>query len=1062
MPIRVPASGPTPARVLIVGEAPGSDEERHGTPFIGVSGMELDRMLHDAGFIRAECRVTNVVPFRPPGNDIELWLTESKKDAAERRLTGFRNGQYFNELIRQGLTELAHEIRSTQPTVIIALGATALWALTGNRGITDWRGSVLPNSLVPGGPKVVPTYHPALILRQWDWRAVAVHDLRRALRESEYAEIRVPPYQFSVRPSYETCMETIATLHAKADRAVLPLSVDIETRAGFIACTGIAWSRLDALCIPQMCVETPDGYFPRDQEFAITTATRELLTHPNVRVIGQNFLYDAQYFGHHYGYVPRLVDDTMFMQHVSFAGMPKALDFLSSMYCDFHQFWKNEGKEWNPRTMPEDQLWVYNCLAGDTQVLMSDSTYKALEQVVVGDTLFAFEEVGSDKRYARRLKLAIVTNTKSTVKPVFRYSFSDGTYIDATQDHKLIATSGKHSKSQFLWKECQDLRVGERVVSCGKPWKLGFSYDDAWFAGILDGEGTVGFSRTDGKCYPRIGFSQKPGLVLNRALAVLASHGFSVRISEKPSATYVDINGGLTEQLRLLGVFKTSRLLHNFREMAWGEGLSGFSAVSRPRLVAITPLGDLPVYDITTTEGTFIANGVVVHNCKDAVITFEVWETLQKTISALGLDEVYQFQMKLWYCAFRAMLRGVRIDKELRKQLGLELLDEIAKREQELIDMLGHPLNPRSPVQMKRVFYEQLALPVQRNRKTHKPSLDDEALTKLCNKEPIIRPIVRNILEQRSIGVFNSTFVGALLDPDGRIRCSFNPAGTETYRLSSSKNAFGAGTNLQNIPKGDEDDVTLTDVDLRLPNIRKLFIPDVGCTIFDCDLSGADAQVVAWEADAKLLKQLFREKVKIHAFNARELYGNDAGPDGKREPYYSRTKQGGHLSNYGGTPRTLAATIGISVHEAERFQHRWFELHPEIRGWHRRIESELQTRRFIRNKFGYRRFYFGRVEELLPEALAWIPQSTVACVTNRAWEAIDREVHEVAVLLQVHDSLVGQYLTRCEERLLATMYPIMQITVPYDDPLIIPWGLKTSTRSWGDTEERKWPVIGAN
>jgi hypothetical protein len=85
----------------------------------------------------------------------------------------------------------------------------------------------------------------------------------------------------------------------------------------------------------------------------------------------------------------------------------------------------------------------------------------------------------------------------------------------------------------------------------------------------------------------------------------------------------------------------------------------------------------------------------------------------------------------------------------------------------------------------------------------------------------------------------------------------------------------------------------------------------------------------------------------------------------------------------------------------------------------------------------------------------------VACVTNRAWEAIDRLVPEIAILLQVHDSLVGQYLTSCEERLLVAMYPIMQIVIPYDDPLTIPWGLKTSTKSWGDGEERKWPALGA-
>lgn len=799
MAIPVPPCGPQPAKLLIVGDAPNSADERSGTPF---TTLELSRMLHDAGLIQAECRLANVVKLRPPKNDIKQWATESKKDAKLQELYHFRNGMYFNETIAQGLNDLATEIAHTQPTAIIALGGVALWALTGRCGITSWRGSVLPCSLVSSGPKVIPTYHPDVIARQWDWRAIAVHDLRRAVGELAYPEIRTPPYNFTVRPSFAAVMDTLAMLESRAQTAPIKLSVDIETRKPLIACTGLAWSRLDALCIPHMTVDGDKSYWPIDQELAIVQRLRDVLCNPRVEVVGQNFLYDAQYFAHHFGFAPNIVDDTMFQQHVAFAGMPKGLDVLSSLYCQFHQYWKHEGKEWEPKTIPEEQLWVYNC--------------------------------------------------------------------------------------------------------------------------------------------------------------------------------------------------------------------------------------------------------------KDAVITYEVRDELELTLTKLNLQEQYRFQMKLWHCAFTCMLRGVRIDQTLRKQLGLDLFSELAHREQELIDIVGHPLNPRSAKQMQDFFYTQLQLPAQRNRKTGNISLDDEALTKLCNKEPIIRPIVRNILEQRSIGVFNSTFVQAGLDADQRIRCSFNPAGTETYRLSSSKNAFGSGTNLQNVPKGDEEDITKLADDLRLPNIRKLFIPDPGYTIFDCDLAGADAQVVAWEAEDDLLKDLFRQRVKIHAHNAKDLFGGAAGVDGKQEPYYSRTKQGTHLSNYGGTARTLSSVIGISVHEAEKFQKRWFDIHPNIKKWHTRIEHELQTRRFVTNKFGYRRFYFGRVETLLPEALAWIPQSTVACVTNRAWHQIDSTLPEVEILLQVHDSLVGQYLTVLSQQLLTKLYPLLQITIPYDDPLVIPWGLKTSQKSWGDVEECKW------
>jgi DNA polymerase-1 len=629
--------------------------------------------------------------------------------------------------------------------------------------------------------------------------------LKRAVREAGFPEIRLPDYSFVVRPSVGAVLATLADLTACCDAEPFLLSVDIETRSQQIACIGLAWSSLDALCIPLLCVESPEGYWSPEDELAITVALRRLLTHPNCSVIGQNFLYDAQYFAKQYGYVPNVLADTMLMQHVAFPGTPKSLDYLSSMYCRFHQYWKGEGKLWNPKTTPEEQLWTYNC--------------------------------------------------------------------------------------------------------------------------------------------------------------------------------------------------------------------------------------------------------------KDAVITFEVYNTLVGVLHKCGLWEIFQRQMRLFTPVLRMMLRGVRIDAGYRKELATTLLGEIAERETSINNIAGFTLNPRSPKQMKAFFYDDLRLPIQFNRKTRKPSLDDEALDKLAKKEVLVRPLIKLIREIRSLGVFNSTFVGAALDTDGRIRCSFNISGTETFRFSSSENAFGSGTNLQNIPKGKEDDASLSADDLRLPNVRKLFIPDSGFTIADCDQSGADAQVVAWEANDDILKQLFRSGVKIHAHNAKDLYGADAGPDGKREPYYSRTKQGVHLSNYGGTARTLATTIGITIHEAEKFQRRWFDIHPGIKDWHRRIESDLQTRRFVANRFGYRRFYFGRVEELLPEALAWIPQSTVAIVTNTALERIDREFPAAELLLQVHDSLVFQYATAAEEQTLSRIRPLLAVVVPYDDPLVIPWGLKTSTKSWGACEDRKWPRV---
>ena len=412
------------------------------------------------------------------------------------------------------------------------------------------------------------------------------------------------------------------------------------------------------------------------------------------------------------------------------------------------------------------------------------------------------------------------------------------------------------------------------------------------------------------------------------------------------------------------------------------------------------------------------------YNCQDCVRTREVGEVSAAMIASLGLQEVEAFQQKLFWPALQAMQRGVRIDLNLRNQMGLTLHDEIILREEYFKGVLGHPLNPASPKQMQGLFYEDLKLPIQYNRKAGKssPTLDDKALTKLAAIEPLVRHLLKAIAEYRSLGVFLSTFVGAGLDVDNRMRCSFNLCGTETFRLSSSKNAFDTGMNMQNIPKGI---VAREPEDLDLPNIRRLFIPDPGFTFFDMDLSRADLYVVVWESGDEELKAALRMGVDMHILNAINLKGHSL-PDltwlveGHAEyerlaKQYKLARQLAksfiHGTNYGGGAKTMSIAAGITVREAEKFQATYFGKYPGIKAWHERTKAQLQTKHFVTNAFGYRRYYFDRVDGLLPEALAWVPQSTVACVINRAWVNIYKNLPAVQVLIQVHDSLAGQIPT---------------------------------------------------
>jgi DNA polymerase I-like protein with 3'-5' exonuclease and polymerase domains len=312
------------------------------------------------------------------------------------------------------------------------------------------------------------------------------------------------------------------------------------------------------------------------------------------------------------------------------------------------------------------------------------------------------------------------------------------------------------------------------------------------------------------------------------------------------------------------------------------------------------------------------------------------------------------------------------------------------------------------------------------------------------------------------------------------MRCSINVTGAKTLRFSTSLNAFGTGTNLQNLPKGtkiaqhvkelgpqsiselEKCGFKLADIDaeedsgaiqvvgkivyprLVFPNVRSFFIPDPDHIIMEWDLERADLQVVVWEADDSVLKQILREGVDLHAENAKVLGCSR-----------QMAKTFVHGTNYGGTARTMAKNCGVLVHQSELMQRRWFGAHPGIKTWHRRTEMQLATNRTITNRFGFRITFFDRMESLLPKALAWTPQSTVALAINIGLVEVAKHLPEVEFLLQVHDSLLLQVHKSHFPAIIPSIRKHIQVTIPYPDPLVIPTSCSWSDRSWGDAEPYK-------
>jgi DNA polymerase I-like protein with 3'-5' exonuclease and polymerase domains len=236
-----------------------------------------------------------------------------------------------------------------------------------------------------------------------------------------------------------------------------------------------------------------------------------------------------------------------------------------------------------------------------------------------------------------------------------------------------------------------------------------------------------------------------------------------------------------------------------------------------------------------------------------------------------------------------------------------------------------------------------------------------------------------------------------------------------------------------------------------MPNVRKMYVPDDGYTMFDLDLDSADLRIVTWESNCQELKSMFAQGLKPYVEVAKEYYHDPSIT--KRHPSYPAFKKLCHGTNYLGQAKSLAGQAGLLVHETERIQKWYFGKFPEIPKWHARLRATFMATGTVQNAFGNKVTFYDRLDDnLLRKAVATIPQSTVALLINRIWLAIDSGLPDVVILIQVHDSLLGEYPTSDGPIHVGNILRVSRIVVPYPDPLIIPVGLKTSTDSWGDCE----------
>lgn len=427
------------------------------------------------------------------------------------------------------------------------------------------------------------------------------------------------------------------------------------------------------------------------------------------------------------------------------------------------------------------------------------------------------------------------------------------------------------------------------------------------------------------------------------------------------------------------------------------------------------------------------------YNALDSCITYEV---AMKQIEEMKDANLYDFfctlPQQLIDPFLEMTMRGIKINLDLLSDKRKIYSDSI-KSDQELLDtQVGHPLNTSSPKQMKEFLYTELKLPTKYSSKKGKAktvTTDTDAIKELKRKYKL--PVLDTILSIKENRKIYSTYLELKLDSDKRVRTVYDITGTTTGRLASRTTARGTGMNLQNVP------VTM----------RDMFIPDDGKVFVSADLSQAEARVVAYIAQDTKLIEVFESGGDIHTRNASNIYGIPEDQVSKEQRQMA--KKVVHASHYGMGPRKFAQIAGIPEAESKQLLNKYFATYPKLKIWHLQTAQELRRSRVLTTPMGRRRLFLNSWnEELLREAYAFVPQSTVSDILNTGllslYNYINNNRLDIQIMLQVHDSITVQCPIKLVEytKKLFQQHLILPLTI-YGSTMIIPVDIQIGN-TWYD------------
>jgi len=1056
MPKRyVPGKGPREAKIAIVGEQPGKQELIHCIPFIGPAGEELDKCLHTAGIVRSECYITNVV--KDLDNPLKHYIDIPSSSSARVKVS-LEGNKY--------LEELKKELEYVSPNVVIAAGNVALYALTERRGITKWRGSVVPSSLVDG-LKVVPCLHPSTILPkppqhmgQYLNKHLIAYDMKKALEESHTQELMAPQPLIHTEPKFFECVEWLAQIQYHGRNGCM-VDFDIEIVNEELFCFAFATRPDEAFVIP--LVKGGD-YWTIEQEAEILLLTAKILEDPLIPIRGQNLAFDVSFMHARYGMVTNgEIHDTMIAQKITMPDYPAGLDFIASMHTSF-PYYKAEGKKYIKLGGDIQNFWNYNGRDALSTCIAHPKQVQDLERQ---------ENVATYDRQRRLIPILVYMQNKGIRVDV--QGMSDG-----RKDTEILVKQ----KEEELWS-----LVGYQINYNSSAQMQRYFYDEKGIPPYKKKNSKGGYSITcDADALKRIvrGTVQRPGLKEAKLVMELRS------LSTKTLGTYlsldkIDLDGRYRSAYNPVGA-RTGRLSSSENIFGTGCLLPEAEVLTSEGWIALKNLqeGVEVAQWNPSSQITWTIPKIVSHKNQSRVM-IKASSSVHKNFytpdhripkltkrGKLHILKAYEASIQSnWFLPLsgKSLLgsgislspaliaatqadgsiegNGIRFsfckERKIERFICLMNYLKISYNEQKAppgyrkfyipvshgapyAKLLGTPkllgswILEMTSSQLNE-FVEEAAYwdgHVRNNSFIYYTALKENAewmatAAHLAGKSATINKIVNNPKTDRKGVLFSvnikprnraymSSDMFTTVDYEGDVYCLTTESSFFLCRYDDTICVTG-NSNQQNWPH----------------SLLKYMLADVGYIAYSIDLSQIENRIVAYIGRIFEMIEAFEAGYDLHRLTAALIFNKhpddittedgtcDIGDGTHSERFWG--KKSNHSLNYDIGYKEFALTNEVTEKEAKDLIESYHHAYPGVRGsFHEMVQSQLAKDRTLTNLFGRRRLFLDKWgRKLFKEAYAQIPQSTTADKINE--QGLEHIYYNqqwyapVEILRQVHDDV---------------------------------------------------------